>query len=282
MDDICQIKSSRLTVVCEDQVPASSRYWLDWTFPPKEKRSTNFSYLMGFSLDCITSSFRRQPIIVIDNQSIPKLNCILGHPFLLYRHWNERIKANRMVLFHTIQILLQVSDRTKQHLFLIPIQKIRKRWGNKLLKSSIRYWRVLGIGHKFWNKRESDFIWKAIGAFLSDQSDRIEILFGLQSFLALQKLISAIGLAMFCKQRRFGTLRTVHHTKSWLKLLFYRSIRIYGVDFEKMYISSMLFFFFFFFFLERQYAVRGRKKAETYLRLRVQNQCRKIRHLNEI
>ena len=53
---------------------------------------------------------------------------------------------------------------------------------------------------------------------------------------------------MFCKQKRFGTPRTVHHTKSWLKLSFYRSIQIYRVDFEKMYISSMLFFFFFFFF----------------------------------
>ena len=59
------------------------------------------------------------------------------------------------------------------------------------------------------------------------------------------KITSAIGLAMFCKQRRFGTPRTVHHTKSWLKLSFYRSIRIYRVDFEKIYISSMLFFPFF-------------------------------------
>ena len=64
---------------------------------------------------------------------------------------------------------------------------------------------------------------------------------------------------MFCKQRRFGTPRTVHHTKSWLKLSFYRSIRIYWVDFEKIYIISMLFFFF---FLERQYAVRGGRKAD--------------------
>ena len=84
---------------------------------------------------------------------------------------------------------------------------------------------------------------------LSGQSDRIEILFGPQSFLARQKLTSAIGLAMFCKQRRFGTPRTVHHAKSWLKLSFYRTIRIYQVDFEKIYnISSMLFIFFFFFF----------------------------------
>ena len=43
-----------------------------------------------------------------------------------------------------------------------------------------------------------------------------------------------IGLAMFCKQRSFGTPRTVHHTKSCLKLSFYRSIRIYRVDFEKI------------------------------------------------
>ena len=91
---------------------------------------------------------------------------------------------------------------------------------------------------------------KIIGAFLCSQSDRIEILFGPQSFLARQKLTSAIGLAMFCKQRRFGTPRPVHDTKSWLKLSFYRSVRIYRVDFEKMYnISSMLSFFFFFFFL---------------------------------
>ena len=62
------------------------------------------------------------------------------------------------------------------------------------------------------------------GVFLSGQSDRIEILFGPESFLALQKLTSAIGLAMFCKQRKFGTPRTVHHTKSLLKLSFYRSI----------------------------------------------------------
>ena len=52
---------------------------------------------------------------------------------------------------------------------------------------------------------------------------------------------------MFCKQRRFSTPRTVHHTESWLKLPFYRSIRIYWVDFEKIYISSMFFFFFFFY-----------------------------------
>ena len=120
------------------------------------------------------------------------------------------------------------------------------------------------------------------GAFLCGQSDRIEILFGPQSFLARQKLISAIGLAMFCKQRRFGTPRTVLHTKSWPKLSFYRSIRIYRVDFEKMYNISFMLFFFFFFFKERQYAVRGRRKAETSLRVRVQYQCLKIRHLNEI
>ena len=39
----------------------------------------------------------------------------------------------------------------------------------------------------------------------------------------------------------------VHHTKSWLKLSFYSSIQIHQVDFEKMYISSMIFFFSFFF-----------------------------------
>ena len=44
----------------------------------------------------------------------------------------------------------------------------------------------------------------------------------------------AIGLAIFCKQRSFGTRRTVHHTKSCLKLSFYRSIWIYRVDFEKI------------------------------------------------
>ena len=91
-----------------------------------------------------------------------------------------------------------------------------------------------------------------LGTFLLGLSDWIEILFGPESFLALQKLTYAIGLAMFCKQRRFGTPRTVHHTDSWLKLPFYRSIRIYWVDFEKIYISSI-----FFFFLERQYAVRA-------------------------
>ena len=64
---------------------------------------------------------------------------------------------------------------------------------------------------------------------------------------------------MFCKQRRFGAQRTVHHTKSWLKLSFYRSSRIYRVDFEKIYISSSLFFFF---FLEREFAVRERRKAD--------------------
>ena len=40
---------------------------------------------------------------------------------------------------------------------------------------------------------------------------------------------------MFCKQRRFGTPRTVHHTESWLKLPFYTSIRIYWVDFENLF-----------------------------------------------
>ena len=42
------------------------------------------------------------------------------------------------------------------------------------------------------------------------------------------------------------------------------------------------YFYLFIYFLERQYAVRGRRKAETFLRLRVQYQCLKIRHLNEI
>ena len=56
------------------------------------------------------------------------------------------------------------------------------------------------------------------------------------------------------------------------------------MGFEKMYnISSMIIIIIiFFFFLECQYAVRGRKKAETSLRLRVQYQCLKIKHLNEI
>ena len=99
-----------------------------------------------------------------------------------------------------------------------------------------------------------------IGAFLCCQSDQIEILLGLHSFLARQKLPSAIGLAMFCKQRRFGTPRAVHHTKSWLKLSFYRSIQIYRVDFEKMYnISSMLFFFSFFFNASRLCGKRTKK-----------------------
>ena len=53
-------------------------------------------------------------------------------------------------------------------------------------------------------------------------------------FSCLTKTDIAIGLAMFCKQRSFGTPRTVHHTKSCLKLSFYRSIRIYRVDFEKI------------------------------------------------
>ena len=53
-------------------------------------------------------------------------------------------------------------------------------------------------------------------------------------FSCLTKTDIAIGLAMFCKQRSFGTPRTVHHTKSCLKLSFYRSIRIYQVDFEKI------------------------------------------------
>ena len=53
-------------------------------------------------------------------------------------------------------------------------------------------------------------------------------------FSCLTKTDIAIGLAMFCKQRSFGTPRTVHHTKSYLKLSFYRSIRIYRVDFEKI------------------------------------------------
>ena len=59
------------------------------------------------------------------------------------------------------------------------------------------------------------------------------------------KITSAIGLAMFCKQRRFGTPRTVHHTKSWLKLSFYRSIRIYRVDLKRF--TSLPCFFFPFF-----------------------------------
>ena len=37
-------------------------------------------------------------------------------------------------------------------------------------------------------------------------------------FSCLTKTDIAIGLAMFCKQRSFGTPRTVHHTKSCLKL----------------------------------------------------------------
>ena len=53
-------------------------------------------------------------------------------------------------------------------------------------------------------------------------------------FSCLTKTDIAIGLVMFCKQRSFGTLRTVHHAKSRLKLSFYRSIRIYRVDFEKI------------------------------------------------
>ena len=42
------------------------------------------------------------------------------------------------------------------------------------------------------------------------------------------------------------------------------------------------FFHAYFFSLECQYAVRGRRKAETSLRLREHYQCLKIRHLNEI
>ena len=53
-------------------------------------------------------------------------------------------------------------------------------------------------------------------------------------FSCLTKTDIAIGLAMFCKQRSFGTPRTVHHTKSCLKLSFYGSIRIYRVDLEKI------------------------------------------------
>ena len=53
-------------------------------------------------------------------------------------------------------------------------------------------------------------------------------------FSCLTKTDIAIRLAMFCKQRSFGTPRTVHHTKSCLKLSFYRSVRIYRVDFEKI------------------------------------------------
>ena len=68
---------------------------------------------------------------------------------------------------------------------------------------------------------------------------------------------------MFCKQRRFGTPRTVHHTKSCLKLPFYRSIRIYRVDFEDLHLFHAFFFFFFFLiYIERQYAVRARRKAD--------------------
>ena len=37
-------------------------------------------------------------------------------------------------------------------------------------------------------------------------------------FSCLTKTDIAIGLVMFCKQRSFGTPRTVHHTKSCLKL----------------------------------------------------------------
>ena len=43
-------------------------------------------------------------------------------------------------------------------------------------------------------------------------------------FPCLTKTDMSIGLAMFCKQRRSGTPRIVHHTESWLKLPFYRSI----------------------------------------------------------
>ena len=53
-------------------------------------------------------------------------------------------------------------------------------------------------------------------------------------FSCLTKTDIAIGLAMFCKQRSFRTPRTVNHTKSCLKLSFYRSIRIYRVNFEKI------------------------------------------------
>ena len=72
----------------------------------------------------------------------------------------------------------------------------------------------------------------------------------------LTKTDIAIGLAMFCKQRSFGTLRTVHHTKSCLKLSFYRSIRNYQVDFEKIQATSLPCLFFFFFFFERQQPIR--------------------------
>ena len=54
----------------------------------------------------------------------------------------------------------------------------------------------------------------------------------------------------------------MHHANSWLKLSFYRSIQIYRVDFEKIYIiSSMLFFFFFLFFRTPVgYAVRDEER----------------------
>ena len=67
-------------------------------------------------------------------------------------------------------------------------------------------------------------------------------------FSCLTKTDIAIGLAIFCKQRSFETPRTVNHTKSCLKLSFYRSIRIYRVDFEKIAYRLHLFPVFFFFF----------------------------------
>ena len=128
-----------------------------------------------------------------------------------------------------------------------------------------------------------------IGAFLCGQSDRTEILFGLHFSLAWQKRTSAIGLAMFCKQRR---RRTVHLCQKPLLLtlatfycmlptILWLKMRPMILLCQMYHISSVLTFFFFL-FLERQYAVRGRRKAETSLRLRVQYQCLKIRHLNEI
>ena len=88
-----------------------------------------------------------------------------------------------------------------------------------------------------------------LGAFLSGQSDRIVIPFGL-IFSCLTKTDIAIGLEMFCKQRSFGTPRTVHRTKSCLKLSFYRSIRIHRWILKRyrLHLFRLFFFLFFSFF----------------------------------
>ena len=95
-----------------------------------------------------------------------------------------------------------------------------------------------------------------------------------------KKRTSAIRLAMFCEQRRrrtvhlcqkpmlltFATFCCMLPTILWLKM---RPMMLLC----RMYISSMLaffFFFLFFLFLRSQNAVRGRRKAETSLHLRVQ------------